>query len=80
MKKLRRHEDLHGWRLETNSPNKWARIKALGRNTTLLAVYLDARDKFAKGSRDVVFPAGTWALRRYVNVQGSEASPAPAPE
>jgi hypothetical protein len=60
--------------------NKWARIEALARNTAFLAVYLDARDKFAKGSRDVVFPAGTWGLRRYVNVQCSEAAPAPAPE
>ena len=60
--------------------NKWARIEALARNTAFLAVYLDARDKFAKGSRDVVFPAGTWGLRRYVNVQCSEATPAPAPE
>ena len=60
--------------------NKWARIEALARNTAFLAVYLDARDKFAKGSRDVVFPAGTWGLRRYVNVQCSEATPARAPE
>ena len=56
------------------------RIEALARNTAFLAVYLDARDKFAKGSRDVVFPAGTWGLRRYVNVQCSEATPARAPE
>ena len=60
--------------------NKWARIESLTRNTAFLAVYFDAREKFAKGARDVVFPAGTWGLRRYVNVQGAEASPAPALE
>jgi hypothetical protein len=60
--------------------NKWARIEALARNTAFLAVYFDARDKFEKGSRDVAFPAGTWGLRRYVNVQGSRATPAPAPD
>jgi REP element-mobilizing transposase RayT len=60
--------------------NKWARIEALARNTAFLATYLDARDRFAKGARDVVFPAGTWGLRRYVNVRRSEATAATAPE
>ena len=59
--------------------NKWARIEALARNTAFLAVYLEARRKFAKGVHDVVFPAGTWWLRRYANVQCAEAAPAPAP-
>jgi hypothetical protein len=59
--------------------NKWARIEAITRNMDFLAAYADARDKFVKGSRDVVFPAGTWWLHRYANVPCADAVPNPAP-
>jgi hypothetical protein len=59
--------------------NKWVRIEAIARNMAFLAAYADARDKFAKGSRDVVFPAGTWWLHRCANVQCADAVPDPGP-
>jgi hypothetical protein len=45
-----------------------------------LAAYFAAKDEFRKGSRDVVFPAGTWWLRKYVKVRCAKAPPASAPE
>jgi hypothetical protein len=58
--------------------NKWARIEAITRNTHFLAAYVSAKGKFAGGSRDVVFPAGTWWLRKHVKVRCADAVPAPA--
>jgi hypothetical protein len=60
--------------------NKWARIEAITRNMDFLAAYFAAKDEFRKGSRDVVFPAGTWWLRKYVKVRCAKAPPASAPE
>jgi REP element-mobilizing transposase RayT len=59
--------------------DKSARIEAITRNTNFLAAYVAARDQFAKGFRDVVFPAGTWWLRKYVKVNCAEAPPASTP-
>ena len=58
--------------------NKWARIEAITRNTHFIAAYISAKGKFAEGSRDVVFPAGTWWLRKHVKVRCADAVPAPA--
>jgi hypothetical protein len=58
--------------------NKWARIEALARNTHFIAAYIAAKDDFAKGLRDVVFPPGTWWLRKHVNVRCAETARAPA--
>jgi len=58
--------------------NKWARIEAITRNTRFLAAYVSAKGKFAEGSRDVVFPAGTWWLRKHVKVRCADAVSAPA--
>ena len=60
--------------------NKWARIEAITRNMDFLAAYFAAKDEFRKGSRDVVFPAGTWWLRKYVKVRCAKAPSASAPE
>lgn len=43
--------------------DKWKRIEALARLTTFLADYRDALRRWTAGARDVVFPAGTYALR-----------------
>jgi hypothetical protein len=48
--------------------NKWARIEALGRNKAFLEAYLEARSRLKSGAKDVVFPAGTWWLRRHADV------------
>ena len=56
--------------------NKWSRIEAMMRNRAFRDAYAAARDSFAKGIRDVVFPAGTYWLRRFTN---AVCAPCPAP-
>ena len=46
--------------------SKWSRIEALMRNRAFRDAYIAARDSFVAGIRDVVFPAGTYWLRRFV--------------
>jgi putative transposase len=46
--------------------SKWSRIEALMRNRDFRAAYAAARKEFVEGVRDVVFPAGTYWLRRFV--------------
>jgi putative transposase len=46
--------------------SKWSRIEALMRNRDFRAAYVAARETFVAGIRDVVFPAGTYWLRRFV--------------
>ena len=48
--------------------NKWARIEALQRNKTFLDAYLAAREQLKAGAKDVIFPPGTWWLRRHAHV------------
>ena len=45
--------------------SKWSRIEAIIRNKAFLDAYLQARALFIKGARDVLFPAGTYWLRRF---------------
>ena len=45
--------------------NKWSRIEALLRNRAFRDAYAAARESFAAGIRDVIFPAGTYWLRRF---------------
>jgi putative transposase len=45
--------------------NKWSRIEALLRNRAFRDAYATARASFAAGIRDVIFPAGTYWLRRF---------------
>ena len=59
--------------------NKWSRIEALARNKAFLEAYLDARTRLKSGAKDVVFPAGTWWLRRHASVPCEDAPPCPAP-
>jgi hypothetical protein len=59
--------------------SKWARVEALLRNKAFLEAYLDARQRLKAGEKDVVFPAGTWWLRRHASVTCGEAAPYPAP-
>jgi len=55
--------------------SKWSRIEALMRNRDFRAAYAAAREAFVAGVRDVVFPAGTYWLRRFIR-----AACAPHPE
>ena len=45
--------------------SKWRRIEALLRNRAFRDAYLAARALFVEGVRDVLFPAGTYWLRRF---------------
>ena len=44
----------------------WSRIEAMLRNRAFRDAYIAARAAFIAGVRDVVFPAGTYWLRRFV--------------
>jgi REP element-mobilizing transposase RayT len=49
------------------SVNKWGRIEAIQRNKAFLAAYRAARDLWKAGAA-VLFPAGTYWLRRFASV------------
>jgi putative transposase len=55
--------------------SKWSRMEALLRNRAFRDAYTAARASFAAGIRDVIFPAGTYWLRRF-----TRAICAPLPE
>lgn len=55
--------------------SKWHRIEALQHDKAFHAAYVEARGQWISGARPV-FPAGTWALRRVVKVEGLVAPPA----
>jgi putative transposase len=56
--------------------SKWSRIEALLRNRAFRDAYAAARSAFVVGIRDVVFPAGTYWLRRFTQ---AICAPGPAP-
>jgi hypothetical protein len=56
--------------------SKWSRIEALMRNRAFRDAYAAARASFAAGIRDVIFPAGTYWLRRFTQAL---CAPCPAP-
>ena len=45
--------------------SQWSRMEALLRNRTFRDAYIAARSRFVEGMHDVVFPAGTYWLRRF---------------
>jgi REP element-mobilizing transposase RayT len=56
--------------------SKWSRIEALLRNRAFRDAYAAAREALVAGIRDVVFPAGTYWLRRFTQ---AICAPAPTP-
>jgi len=56
--------------------SKWSRIEALLRNRAFRDAYIAARESFVAGVRDVIFPAGTYWLRRFVQ---ATCAPGPVP-
>ena len=56
--------------------SKWSRIEALLRNRVFREAYAVAREAFCAGDRNVIFPAGTYWLGRFVQ---AACAPAPAP-
>jgi putative transposase len=55
--------------------SKWSRVEALLRNRTFRDAYLAARARFMDGVRDVLFPAGTYWLRRFAAATCVPCSP-----
>ncbi|MCP4679600.1 MAG: hypothetical protein GY854_29730 [Deltaproteobacteria bacterium] len=49
--------------------NKWLRMEAIGRHKEFLFEYRQALKRWKEGDRDVIFPAGTYALRIYAGVK-----------
>jgi putative transposase len=47
--------------------SKWSRIEALARNRAFRDAYIAARASFITGIREVIFPAGTYWLRRFAS-------------
>ncbi len=62
--------------------NKWARAEALQRKREFLKEYADALAAFLAGALGALFPAGTWAMRRFVvitpNIGVGALDPAPS--
>ena len=56
--------------------NKWSRIEALLRNRAFRDSYAAARAAYATGIRNVIFPAGTYWLRRFTRAL-CDTCPAP---
>jgi putative transposase len=48
--------------------SKWHRIEALQRDKVFVNAYRDARSKWIENGELTMFPAGTWALRRFVPI------------
>ncbi len=56
--------------------SRWSRIEALLCNRAFRDAYAAARAAFAEGIRDIVFPAGTYWLRRFTR---AACAPCPTP-
>ncbi len=61
------HEPRRNLRPRVATRSKWARIEALLRNRVFIAVYTSAREQWRDGT-PVVFPPGTYWLRRFAQV------------
>lgn len=59
---------------EIAAANKWRRIEALLRNHEFRDAYIAARAALIAGVRNIVFPAGTYWLRRFSSVTCAVAS------
>ena len=57
--------------------SKWSRIEALMRSRAFRDAYAAARAALVAGVRDIVFPAGTYWLRRFANAYCAPPHPAP---
>lgn len=56
--------------------SSWSRVEALLRNRAFRDAYIAARESLVAGIRDVVFPPGTYWLRRFVQ---ANCAPGPVP-
>jgi len=70
----RTHEPRCGLNPRVAGQDKWKRIEALQRLRASRRAYHEALSRWRAGLREVVFPAGTWLLRRLLGVV-TEAAP-----
>jgi putative transposase len=61
------HEERRTLNPRVAARSKWSRIEALLRNRAFRDAYAAAREAFVSGLRDVLFPPGTYWLRRFAN-------------
>jgi putative transposase len=61
------HEERRELNPRVAARSKWSRIEALLRNKAFQEAYASARATFISGVRDVLFPPGTYWLRRYAS-------------
>jgi hypothetical protein len=69
------HEERGNLKPTVATRNKWRRAEALQERRTFCDEYAVIRDRFFDGQRDVVFPAGTYKLRRFCEVVCAPAPP-----
>ena len=62
-------EDMFGPEPAAAGTNKWARIEQLQQRRAFIEAYRAALARYMDGDRDVVFPLGTWLMRRRFNVK-----------
>jgi putative transposase len=60
--------------------NRWARVERLCQNKAWLESYYESLNRWKMGHPEVVFPAGTYALRRFANVPCASHSLAMVPD
>jgi REP element-mobilizing transposase RayT len=65
------HEPRRNLRPRVVARNQWARIEALLRNRAFIVAYTDARERWRAGT-SVLFPPGTYWLRRFAQVPVAE--------
>jgi putative transposase len=61
-------EERGGINPQVAAGSQWSRMEALQRNRAFRDQYIAAREAFLSGARDVVFPPGTYWLRRFASV------------
>jgi putative transposase len=71
------HEPRRNLRPRVSARSKWARIEALRRNKEFQVLYREARTRWLAGEDEVVFPAGTYWLRKFAAVQVQVTDPPP---
>ena len=71
----RKKEDLFGPEPKAAASSQWARVEALQRSRAFVAEYRECLARWIAGERDVVFPAGTYLMRRRFDVNCTTAPP-----
>jgi putative transposase len=71
----REREAMFGKEPKVAGRSKWARLEAAQRSCAFRQAYEIARDAWISGQRDVLFPFGTWLMRRRFGVRCATSPP-----